>query len=237
MYDRPFTKENLDLYLRELAKEYRKRNGRGMPAEIVLIGGAAILLNYGFRGMTYDTDAIISAASSMKDAVNAVADRYSLPNGWMNADFMRTPSYTPAILRHSKYYRTYANVVTFRTVCREYLIAMKLMAGRRYKNDLSDVVGILWDHERNGDPVRPEEVRRAAADLYGSYEALPEGSRTFFESVTAAGGYERLYREVRAAETENREALLAFQQEYPGTVNMDNADEILDAIRRKKERD
>ena len=34
-----FTKENIDLYLKEVAKEYRKQAGKKMPAELVLIGG------------------------------------------------------------------------------------------------------------------------------------------------------------------------------------------------------
>ena len=34
-----FTKENLDTYLKELAKEFRKINGKPTPAEIILIGG------------------------------------------------------------------------------------------------------------------------------------------------------------------------------------------------------
>ena len=97
MYDRPFTKENLDQYLKELAKEFRKRNGKSMPADIILIGGASVVINYGFREMTCDMDAIINAASFMKDAINTVGDRYNLPNGWMNDDFMRTESYTPRI--------------------------------------------------------------------------------------------------------------------------------------------
>ena len=32
--EKPFTKENLDSYLKELAKEFRKKNGTKMPAEI-----------------------------------------------------------------------------------------------------------------------------------------------------------------------------------------------------------
>ncbi|MCQ2421906.1 MAG: hypothetical protein MJ064_02795 [Lachnospiraceae bacterium] len=38
--DKPFTKENLDSYLKELAKEFRKKNGNRMLAEIILLGGA-----------------------------------------------------------------------------------------------------------------------------------------------------------------------------------------------------
>lgn len=85
-----FTKENLDTYLKALAKEFRRISGKAMPAEIVLVGGAAILTNYGFRDMTTDIDAVIHAASSMKDAISHVADKFNLPNGWLNADFMRT---------------------------------------------------------------------------------------------------------------------------------------------------
>ena len=76
MSSNTFTKENLDNYLKELAKEYRKLAGKDMPAEIVLVGGAAILTNYGFRNMTTDVDAVIHAASSMKDAINKVGDKF-----------------------------------------------------------------------------------------------------------------------------------------------------------------
>ena len=108
-----------------------------MQAELILVGGAAILANYGFREKTYDVDAIVKASSAMKDAANRVGDKYNLPNGWFNSDFQNTKSFSPQIQQVSKYYRTYANIVEFRTIGREYLMAMKLMAGRPYKHDLS----------------------------------------------------------------------------------------------------
>ena len=58
-----FTKENLDTLLKELAKEFKRQNGTAVPAEIILIGGAAILAGYGFREMTTDVDAVIHAIS------------------------------------------------------------------------------------------------------------------------------------------------------------------------------
>ena len=48
----PMKKENLEKYLMELAKEFKKKNRKAMPAEIVLIGGASVLINYGFREST-----------------------------------------------------------------------------------------------------------------------------------------------------------------------------------------
>lgn len=50
-------------------------------------------------------------------------------------------------MEYSKYYKTFANILQIRTVSAEYLVAMKLMAGRQYKNDLSDIVGVLIEQE------------------------------------------------------------------------------------------
>ena len=80
-----FTKENLDYCLRELGKEFRKLNGKTMPAEIILIGGASVLANYGFRDATYDLDAFIQATRYLR----VVGDKLGLPNGWLNSDFVR----------------------------------------------------------------------------------------------------------------------------------------------------
>ena len=71
-------KDQIDSYLKEVAKQYRKLNRKGMPAEITLIGGASILINYGFRDSTYDVDALIQASSTMKDAVNYVTDKRAM---------------------------------------------------------------------------------------------------------------------------------------------------------------
>ena len=158
--DTHFTRENLDFYLRELAKEYRKLGGKNMPAEVILIGGASILANYGFRNMTDDMDAIISASSAIKDAINHVGDKYGLPNGWLNTDFVRTKSYTPKLIEYSVYYKTFSGVLTVRTVSAEYLIAMKLKSGRRYKNDISDVVGIISEHNAKGKPLAFAQIEK-----------------------------------------------------------------------------
>lgn len=232
----PFTKENLDKYLKELAKEFRRSNGKSMPAEIILVGGASVLINYGFREITYDMDAIINASSSMKDAINHVGDKFGLPNGWMNADFMSTESYTPRIKQFSEHYRTYSNVVSFRTVTREYLLAMKLMSGRQYKYDLSDVIGILREHETKGHPITFDKIKKAAADLYDSYDRLPPASRDFLEKAMAAGAYDDLYELTRKMESENKDILVEYQKEKPGVIKSDNVSSILEAIRKRKNR-
>ncbi len=229
-----FTKENLDSYLKELAKEFRKINGNKMPAEIILIGGASVLINYGFREMTYDMDAIIQASSSMKDAINSVGDRMGLPNGWLNADFMKTTSYTPKLIQYSKYYKTFSNVLRIRTVSAEYLVVMKLMVGRQYKNDLSDVVGILLEQEKSQQQICLEDIKKAAEKLYGGYDKLSEESRTFIETVYQNPDLTQLYAKVREDEKTNKDILIEFEDNYPDVLNGDNLTDILKAARAKK---
>ena len=233
--DKPFTKDNLDYYLKELAKEFRKLNGKAMKAEIILIGGASVVINYGFRDSTYDMDAVIHSSSAMKDAINHVGDKYNLPNGWLNTDFMKTSSYTSKISQFSKYYRTFSNILSVRTVTGEYLVAMKLMSGRKYKFDLSDIIGVLWDFEKEENPLSLEKIKIAVSNLYGSYDSLPEESRRFIESAIMNGNYEELYGKVRRMEADNKDILLQFQEEYPDVTTTDNVNDILESIRKKKE--
>ena len=231
--DKPFTKENLDNYLKELAKEFRKLNGNKMPAEIILIGGASVLINYGFREMTYDMDAIINSSGVMKDAINMVGDRLGLPFGWLNTDFINTASYTPRLVRFSKYYKTFSNILQVRTISEEYLVAMKLMAGRQYKNDLSDVVGIIIEQEKKGEAISLEVVKKAVEDLYDEYERIPENSRKFIEAIYKQEDLEAFYKQCRKTELENKDVLVRFEGDYPGVLNGDNLADILKAAREK----
>lgn len=232
--DKPFTKENLDSYLKELAKEFRKKNGTKMPAEIILVGGASILINYGFREMTYDMDAIIKPSGAMKDAINTVGDRLGLPVGWLNTDFVNTNSYTPKLAEYSKYYKIFSNILQIRTVSAEYLIAMKLMAGRQYKNDLSDIVGVLIEQEERNAPLSFEKIKKAVVDLYDSYDKIPKDSRTFIEAVYKKENLHEFYKQCRELEQENKDVLVGFQGDYPGILNGDNLADILKAAKAKK---
>lgn len=228
-----FTKENIDTYLKEVAKEYRKLIGKNMPAELILIGGAAVLVNYGFRDMTTDIDALIRAASVMKDVINRVGDRFDLPNGWLNEDFTATASYSHKLEEYSQYYKTYSNVLTIRTVAAEYLVAMKLRSGRQYKSDLSDVLGILAEHEKKGQPLSMEQIQKAVSDLYGGWEALPEASQNFIANVMRSGRFAELYEETAKGEQETKALLIQFEQNYPGVTKGDNVDAIAAGLQKK----
>ena len=125
-YQKEFSKESIGLYLKKLSKVYKKLSAGRMPAEIILVGGSAIAVNYSFRQSSTDIDAIIQAPDVMRDAIFRIRDEENLPNDWINSDFTKTASFSPMLRLYSKHYRTFYNVVEVRTITGAFLIAVKI---------------------------------------------------------------------------------------------------------------
>jgi len=230
----PISKDTLETYLRELGKRFRKLNGKKMPAEIILIGGASVLINYGFRDVTHDADAIIMASSVMREAINYIRDEYGLPHEWLNEGFKNTESYSDKLVEVSVYYRSFSNILTIRTITAEYLVAMKAMSGRQYKYDLSDIVGILWEHEKSGNPITREAVNRAIVKLYGD-KPIPEISLQLLNDVYKHGDYKSFYTNIREKEKEAKSILIEFDRDNPGELKGESISQIIEIIRQRKE--
>lgn len=112
---------------------------------------------------------------------------------------------------------------------------MKAMSGRRYKYDLSDIVGILWTHEKRGDAIGKDAIECAITKLYGS-QPLPEASMRLLGALyTADVDYARIYDETRIREREAKELLLDVQEHQPGLINGDNIDEVISEAIRKRD--
>lgn len=58
--------------------------GRGISAEMYVVGGAAIALAFDERRATRDIDAVFEPKSIVYEAAAVVAERLGLPGGWLN---------------------------------------------------------------------------------------------------------------------------------------------------------
>lgn len=166
-YDaREINKSNAYELLKEFAKEYKHQMGR-TPIEIIIVGGGSVMLNYSFREMTQDIDVYYPISADIKNVISRVSDKLSLDAHWMNSDFRNTDSYSPKLAQYSKHYCSFNNgTVEFRTINDEYLIAMKIMAMRPYRNDYSDIVGILYENQQNNNSIPYNKIEKALFNLY-----------------------------------------------------------------------
>ena len=110
---------------------------------------------------------------------------------------------------------------------------MKLVSGRKYKNDLSDITGILLSHEKMGDPITMERIDYAVRRLYGSWDSVSESTREFIEHILKDRKYMETYLHIRDEEKKSREILIEFTEAYPEAANEKNVEDILQAARRK----
>ena len=196
-------KSKLNYYLTELGKEYRKLSKN--PIQIVVVGGVAILTKYNFRAMSLDLDGIfVPNSDALKQAISNVSDKLSIPKHWLNDDFKYTKSYSDKISLYSDYYRTFSNLIEVRLVKATYLIAMKIVASRSYRNDLSDALGILIEEKKNGNIIKKQEILKSLKDLYGDkYESLlSKNSKALLDSIfDTKTNWEELFREIKLKET------------------------------------
>lgn len=235
-HQKEFSKESIDIYLKKLSKVYKKLSAGRMPAEIILVGGSAIAVNYSFRQSSTDIDAIIQAPDVMRDAIFRIRDEENLPNDWINSDFTKTASFSPMLRLYSKHYWTFYNVVEVRTITGAFLIAMKMRSGRIYKHDLSDIIGILIEeNEKRMKPIDITEIRDACEKLYGKnrYDTMPAASRKLIENAVNLNIQElrNLYQQQTETEAENCRLLVQFEAENPGILNSENLTEIVENLR------
>lgn len=241
-----FSRATIDNYLRQLGRAYRKLAGKTAHAEIVLIGGSAIIANYNFRNATTDIDALIEKGSLLHDAIRSVANENDLPVDWMNSDFMYTSSYSDQLRRYSRYYKTFYNVLEVRTISGEYLIAMKMRAYRYYKHDISDVISIFMEQYEQGNPLSYQKVMDAYQKLYGSLDNLPANIKDQIKQYSSMTDdeLESEYQRDQAAETQaakELKELLADQPDFSdesiaNTLSKDAFERVINSSDDKNER-
>ena len=118
-----------------------------------------------------------------------------------------------------------------RTSNAEYLIAMKLMSGRRYKKDLSDIVGILNEQKRIGKPLDYSKIDRAVKDLYDSWNGISEYTTKVLKAALESENLEELFEEqVKEEEFSKQEVLRIPKYDK---VTGSNIDDIINMALKK----
>jgi hypothetical protein len=119
-----FSADDIRRALQALSEELARRDQR---AEIVIVGGAALVLMFEARNSTKDVDAFFvrPEASVVRDAAEAVASRLDLPDDWLNDG---AKGYLVGLTTGQTLFDSRA--LNVRAASTEQLLAMKLAAWR-----------------------------------------------------------------------------------------------------------
>jgi Nucleotidyltransferase of unknown function (DUF6036) len=124
-------KEDIEKYLRMLGNELQKKHVTG---EILLVGGAVMLLEVGNREVTKDIDAYFDQkyATAIREAVTAIAKREGLMSGWLNDAVKGFFATQPPNRKWAEYPGLRVYIPSL-----DYLLVMKVVAGRPQDIDSS----------------------------------------------------------------------------------------------------
>ena len=200
-------------------------NRNDPEAELILVGGSSVVLNYNFRDATTDIDSIFRATSTIKEIISQIASKEHLSDKWLNDDFKKTASFSHKLVEHSKFYKRFYDCLTVRTVSDEYLLAMKIRSSRDYKHAQSDIIGIIKENYEKNETLSLEKTEKAYRDLYD--EDIPQKAKAYLTTVFSSENLEEMYYSVSDMEKANERAIYKADEKYGNIINKDNIDAFL----------
>jgi len=128
------SKKQILQYLKELSDIMERKNLKG---EILLFGGAAMVLAFNSRSSTKDVDAIFRPKKEIFTISKEIAEKHRLPEGWLNDSvkgFVTSDSFQQNLFIRYKSLSVY-------TPEPKYLLAMKCMSMRigAESSDIDDI--------------------------------------------------------------------------------------------------
>ena len=132
---RKLSKKDIVKYLKLINEELVKAEE---TAEIVLLGGCAMVLMYDARKSTKDIDAIFNNKSKMRECVKMIAKNNNLNDDWLNdaaKSFITPKMKTVEVTKFSN--------LKIKVFDLESLLVLKLISARALTNDFSDSLILL----------------------------------------------------------------------------------------------
>ncbi|MCM1440880.1 MAG: nucleotidyltransferase [Roseburia sp.] len=162
------SKDEIERYLQALSEKIYGRFGPSANIKIIIVGGAAIALNYSFRDSTMDVDTYSRYSVELDDLVQEVAKDYGIEKDWLSHNMMVTQSCTSRLTEFTLPYKLYSGVLDVQTVDTLSLICMKSVACRPDSHDMEDIVNLL----DNDASITFADIRERFQYLYGDWSLM-----------------------------------------------------------------
>jgi hypothetical protein len=169
----------INKYLSSLGKQLRKIH---IDGELIICGGAAMLLEYDSRETTKDIDGIFSPKTEINEIARKIAYENNLSDDWLNDKVKYSRSFIKTLRENSEYYKVYGNLTVY-TVNLEQMIAMKLVAFRvGISHDLEDLE-VLRANYNKSDNLTTKKAKEIIIKNYGDMSNMKQEAIEYIESL------------------------------------------------------
>lgn len=104
---------------------------------------------------------------------------------------------------------------------------MKLMSGRKYKNDISDIVGIINSCKLNNKIITYDMIDTAVKNLYDNWDNIDKEVVELLHIILNTKNLNELYDKTLKDENNSKHQLLDFNNKYQHTLNEANINDVL----------
>ena len=113
---------------------------------------------------------------------------------------------------------------------------MKMISARQYRNDLSDIVGILLFAMQNNNPIAYRTIENAIIELYDSTKNIKSEVIERVKKYSSMNESELSdeYSKIKEDENKTLEDLQDIDNKYKGVVNEASVDTVIAALRRRE---
>ena len=121
----------------------------------------------------------------------------------------------------------------------EYLIAMKMVSAREYRNDVSDVVGILIYMKNESEDFSMDRIDYAIDFLYGKRESIIKEEvygKVKEYAKRSIAELKKEYDVLTQMEKQTKHELIDINEKYQGVVKEESIDKVIEGLRRRKGR-
>lgn len=171
------SKEKIDKYLEILGREIFINFGPSANIPMVIVGGAAIAVNYTFRESTMDIDTYMNNSAALESLVSKIAKEHNLEDDWLNSNVMVTQSFTENIGKYAEPYKTFSGVLHVKVADSLTLICMKSVCCRPDSHDLLDIASIL-DEDSS---ITYDCICERFVDLYGDWSKMSVDAQIYLQ--------------------------------------------------------
>lgn len=171
------SKEKIDKYLEILGREIFINFGPSANIPMVIVGGAAIAVNYTFRESTMDIDTYMNNSAALESLISKIAKEHNLEDDWLNSNVMVTQSFTENIGKYAEPYKTFSGVLHVKVADSLTLICMKSVCCRPDSHDLLDIASIL-DEDSS---ITYDGICERFVDLYGDWSKMSVDAQIYLQ--------------------------------------------------------
>lgn len=174
----PYLKnKNIKIYLEELSKLLVKYNLG--EHNILIVGGAAMALRKNSKRATVDIDICLREQNLLYECCIEISKMFNIPDDWINADVMKSESFSYKLFDNAIYYKTYNNILNVYIVSDIDITCMKLISFR--EKDIKDLKVLIKSLKKKN--ITYDDILNNFERLYESLYLLKNAPRNYIKSM------------------------------------------------------